>query len=785
MVEGFKDTYHLGPTGLRGWIHKHASYATPSDFEAFFTTKDSRQILVTQVDEGSPADGQLKVGDVIIGAGEGLFQYDVRKAWADAIDDAETAEKGGVLRVLRWRSIEPRADGSLRQGKGTEEWVDLKLRVLGSYSQTAPYDCEKSGLIVNETAEWISKGNGGARLNFDVLGLLATGEEKFVKRAKEILDQRKIARQDLKLSIARSRGHMSWGWSYNAVILAEYYLMTGDESVLPALREYAVSLAMGQSNAGNWGQTIATLSQNRGKMHGRLAGYGALNQVGLICYMALIYAERCGISHPEITKALAKSDGYFGYFAGKGAIPYGYDHPLPYMLTNNGMSGSAALAFGLRGDRGQSKFYSLMSAAAHEKTEVGHTGTFFGTFWTPLGANLAGPEVCAEFFRQHRWLHTLARSWKGGFVYQAPGGRFGGSRDSYSGISSAAAHLMFYSVPRRALFLTGKKADRSFWLKGDEAKKAVGVSLVDYSQLEEGELFGYFGAQIPMVRLKAVDELLRRGGSYILRCQGLLKTGRVEEKIAAIDLLAKLGRKSIGVQDDLVRLVNDPNEDLWVRNRAIRALGSVLSPTLKDANLLLDLGVSGRLDDTRGDLERELAIATAKVIKDPYPLGVDRKRFYQVIRKYLKGRHHLTRTAGVRLMKNIPINELHLVSEDLVELIRGESPDFVTYHADADRGTALSIFERLGVEDGVALSIETIEPGRWGQKWRLAGKETGRFAILRRYGGNAQSGLPALEEMADRLGESGRDLIEFIKTSPKVRTLVSLEELTKLAGEEK
>jgi len=47
----------LGPTGLRGWMFlRHEDLTTTS-----------RQILVTAVDKGSPADGLVQVNDVILG----------------------------------------------------------------------------------------------------------------------------------------------------------------------------------------------------------------------------------------------------------------------------------------------------------------------------------------------------------------------------------------------------------------------------------------------------------------------------------------------------------------------------------------------------------------------------------------------------------------------------------------------------------------------------------------------------------------------------------------------
>ena len=65
---GQKDQRHdwnLGPTGARGWIWAWQ-----------LETTDSRQILVTKVAQGSPADGVLEVGDVILGTGGRPFTED-------------------------------------------------------------------------------------------------------------------------------------------------------------------------------------------------------------------------------------------------------------------------------------------------------------------------------------------------------------------------------------------------------------------------------------------------------------------------------------------------------------------------------------------------------------------------------------------------------------------------------------------------------------------------------------------------------------------------------------
>ena len=76
--------WNLGPTGLRG-----AMWAWS------MVTTEARQILVTKVDQGSPAAGIVEVGDVILGVGGGKFTTDARVAFGNAITAAETKAAGG------------------------------------------------------------------------------------------------------------------------------------------------------------------------------------------------------------------------------------------------------------------------------------------------------------------------------------------------------------------------------------------------------------------------------------------------------------------------------------------------------------------------------------------------------------------------------------------------------------------------------------------------------------------------------------------------------------------
>ena len=128
-----KTAWTLGSTGARGWVYSDGR-----------STDRSRQIYITAVSDDSPAAGVLREGDVILGAQGNRWQElqrftsDARKAVSEAVTDAEQVKNAGALRLLRWRA-------------GKEDIVTLKLEVMGSFSDTAPFDCAKTDKIVDKT----------------------------------------------------------------------------------------------------------------------------------------------------------------------------------------------------------------------------------------------------------------------------------------------------------------------------------------------------------------------------------------------------------------------------------------------------------------------------------------------------------------------------------------------------------------------------------------------------------------------------------------------------------
>jgi hypothetical protein len=568
-------TYNLGATGLRGWI-----YTKPADFFESVqgrTTTASRQILVTHVGEKSPADGVMKVDDVILGAGGKLFAADARRSIAVAIQEAEKAAHGGVLKLTRWRA-------------GKTEEVQLRLRVMGTYSDTAPYNCPKSKLIFDGACKVLEK----EPLNEDLWGavnglaLMATGNPDYLPRVREFA--RKMAPPTLKLEL--KDGMVTWDWGYRNLFLCEYYLLTGDKEVLHAINEYTVSLAKGQSMYGTFGHGISSRNPD-GSLHGSIPPYGPVNATGLVANLAIVMGKKCGVKDPEVDPAIGRASRFFGYFVDKGAIPYGEHMPWPYH-DNNGKNAMTAVLFAVQGDRiKETQFFAKMVTASYKNREYGHTGQGFSYLWGALGANTGGPVAAAAFFKEASWHLDLVRRCDGSFTYDG-GEQYGpGKTDDntyygksgYYGLSPTATYVLTYSLPLKKLCITGRDSNQANWLSRKDIAEAIASGRFDLDRKTKNteELFAALGDWSPIVRGWAAEELGRRPNrkELVAPLIAMAQGPDAWKRQGAAETLGYINSaESLPV---LVRLLT--HQDRWLRVKAANALknlGDTAKPVVPD-----------------------------------------------------------------------------------------------------------------------------------------------------------------------------------------------------------
>jgi hypothetical protein len=740
-------TYNLGATGLRGWI-----YTRPADFFESAqgrTTTASRQILVTHVGAKSPADGVMKVDDVILGAGGKLFTDDARKSIARAIQEAEKAANQGILHLTRWRA-------------GKTEEVQLKLRVMGTYSDTAPYHCPKSKLILDDAFRVLEKEPLENSLWGAVngLALMATGNPGCLPRVRELA--RKMAPATLRLEL--KDGMVTWDWGYRNLFLCEYYLLTGDKEVLHAINEYTVALAKGQSLYGTFGHGIAPPSPE-GKLHGSIPPYGPVNAAGLVANIAIVMGKKCGVKDPEIDPAINRASRFFGYFVDKGAIPYGEHMPWPYH-DNNGKNAMAAVLFALQGSRiRETQFFAKMVTASYQNREYGHTGQGFSYLWGALGANTGGPDAAAAFIKEASWHLDLVRRCDGSFTYDG-GEQYGAGRtddntyygrSGYYGLSPTATYVLTYSLPLRKLCITGRDANPANWLSKKDVAEAIASGRFDLDRKTRntGELLAALGDWSPVARSWAAEELAKRPEAKAMVRQLIaLAEGRdAHVRQGACEALGYIN--SAEALPVLVRLLT--HEDRWLRVKAANALknmGDKAKPAVPDmlravaktAEPLQPIVWDDPIQLTHGELAAALFQGLLRhSIKD-----IDPELLYPAIRAISRNADGMARATLRGLFENqLTVEDVQALGPDILAAVKTRCPADTMFGNEIRMGgfKALTKYHfKEGIEAGV---IFAKTQGGHGSESR-----TGEIMKqLVTYGTAAREAVPALKELIVALND--------------------------------
>ncbi len=728
---GVRDQTHdwtLGPTGARGWI-----YGTQG------TTADARQILVTEVAQGSPAGGILEIGDVILGTNDGAFADDARIQFARAITRAEEKAGGGALRLIRWRG-------------GQTETVELKLAVLGSYAETAPYDCPKSARIFVQGCQAIAAA-GLDRISIpndlNALALLSSGEGQY----RPVLAG--YARQ---VADFRAEEFAAWHYGYATLFLAEYVVATGDQSVMPGLRRLAKEIALGASSVGTWGHRFA-------RPDGNLNGYGCMNQPGIVLTLALVNAREAGVNDPDVDRVIDRASRYLRWYVHKGAIPYGDHQPWPGH-EDNGKCSSAAVLFDLLGDGEATAFFARMSAAAYDEREQGHTGNFFNVLWALPGVSRCGPLATGAYWKEQSWYYDLARGWDGRFGYQgSPPGQE--EHGKYKAWDCTGAYLLAFGLPLKSLLLTGKKPGAVSPLNGAEVNEVLAAgrdagppgSSSGYASRTADELLAGLSSWSPAVRKRSARELARREGEFVPELRTQLTSTSRDARYGACEALGCLGTRADAAAPELRALLNDP--DPWLQSLACAALPA-LGPEARKASVSDLLAMTVRVNPA--DPRRMAQRAASAALFSPYPgtrkprsilaeslEGVDRQLLYPAIRSVLENDDAAARGSLQRTYGTLTDDDLAELLPAIAKAVERMAPSNEMF-ADGIRLAGLDLLSRLHIREGMALCVTVMEPDRWGQGNRVPKC----LEYLGRYGTHAREFLPQLREMRRQTLEKNR-----------------------------
>lgn len=757
--------WNLGATGLRGWMHCDS-----------LVTSDARQIAITKVGEKSPADGVIAVGDVILGVGGKPFSFDPRTELGQALTLAETEAGGGRLMLTRWRA-------------GKTEEVMLKLPVLGSYSSTAPFECAKSKRILEQGCKSLAvrmagpdylKGPSAEPItrSLNALALLASGDAAYLPLVKREAEWAAGFSAD---------GMQTWRYGYVMMLLSEYVIATGDQSVVPGLKRLALESAKGQSAVGSWGHGFA-------RPDGRLGGYGMMNSPGVPLTIALVLAREAGVKDPALDLAIERSARLLRFYIGKGAIPYGDHHPWIENHEDNGKCGMVSVLFSLLGEPAGAEFFSRMSLASHgPERDTGHTGNFFNMLWAMPGVAHSGPRATGAWMQEFgAWYFDLARRWDGGFPHQGPPEP---GNDSYAGWDCTGCYLLAYAMPLKKIHLTGRKPAAVPQLDAAAAQSIVldgrGWNNKDrhsfHESLSEEQLLERLRNWSPVVRERAAMALGRRKAASVAPLIEMLSSSSLEARLGACQGLIFLRGRGAPAVEALQKTLAD--QDLWLRIKAAEALAAIGAPAMKAVPQLLELLAHvDEKNDPRGMQQRYLTFALfdrggmlGRSLE-----GVDRPALYKAVRAGLKNQDGRARGSIGSVYHQLSFEEIRPLLPAIHEAIVQPAPSGEMF-ADSIRVEGLRLLAQHHIGEGIRALVKY---ARDQNPWSSQNRTPELMKILLAYGTHAKAVIPDLEKLAHyfekeeedfpkNLGlqkaSSVRETIRAIEASTDAPRLVTLE----------
>ena len=565
-LDGPTPVRDFGPTGLQIDLQKNNT------------------LKVTGTLPGSPAEGKFTAGQIIQRINvapmpEGFWEH--RQHLADLITKADAT------------------DGKLTFSTDKGD-VTLTLPVLGSFSDTWPVNCPKTGKIIAANTAWLRgiDDSGGLVKHeltdaLGILSLLSTGDERDLEAVRGIYQKKMSAFKP------GSIGPQSWDNGSQGIAACEYYLRTGDKSVMPlidaiaeAARRYQV-----QGSYYHW----ATAANPK---------YGVVNATGTNVLTFMLLAKHCGAKVDD--KALLESLRFFYRFAGHGNNAYGNGRPETG-TGSNGKTEQIALAMRVAAKAENGKVYAMASDKCAQTTLYnyramlnGHTGPI-GNLYYGLAASLLidkKPALYRNRQNEVRWFYELSRLHDGSFAMSSCRG--------YDNTEYGRAVLLGLTAPRRALqisgaprskfgvsftlpeFPWGRPADLVFLsLEGSPSYRPLDpVPHVEFEKIATAtsEQLRHCAGHPEQSFREAVAAAIRKNGHYELIEDLLASADPLERHTACLainkfepwELRNSKGWRSAGsiepanftqtMFDRLIAMVRNPDEAIWLVDQSLLAL---------------------------------------------------------------------------------------------------------------------------------------------------------------------------------------------------------------------
>jgi len=792
-------TYNLGPTGMRGWIY----ISSGSVGNDGIITGESRQILVTVVGSSTPASGVLAVDDVILGVGWGagasalpVFTSDARKSFGWAIGEAEKTANGGILRLKRWRA-------------GVTTDVSITLPVMGSYADTAPYSCPKSTLILANArnklvgqllanSSFLTNDWAGAINGLALLGGVPPSDYNYAT----VQTRLQTYARALAATTPIPSGLYTWDWGYIGIFLSEYYLSTGDASVVVGLNNYIVALAKAQSRYGTYGHGGA-LPKEDGSLHGTITPYGPVNQAGIAANIGIVLGKKALLAagqtiDSEIDPAIQRGSDFFAWYVNKGPIPYGEHEPYMAGHSSNGKDPLCAVLFGLQINRAmETEYFTRMTTASFTGREYGHTGQGFSYLWGAMGANMGGSLAVAEYLKKVQWHLDLERRSDGSFVYDG-GEQFGAGSTAdgtylgtsgYYSLNPTASYILTYGLPLQRLYVTGKNAISSNTLDSTKVANAIAAATfnLDCVSYTTTQLIAALSEFDPVVRNYAAIELAKRTltASELTTLRAMVTGTNANGRMGACQTLGIL-KDSAALSLITQRLDKTIETDSWVRAKAASAIRSydIATASVQRDSMLTAFAANATDPDvivwddpiqiSNGYLGFALfgdAVYGGNHI-GAYTINASKSLLYPAVKVGLKQPDSKARLGPAKFCYDrLTLADVQALIPDLIQVVETESQADTMWSMEP-RAQGINTLAKWKISQGIPLALAMQEVPK-GFGWNSSGFQVPGLNALAGYGDASRWTLPTLRGYLGKWDALSTQYTSLVSTISSIESAIT------------
>lgn len=421
-VPGF--LVNLGPTGARAIL-------TETTF------------IVKHVFKGSPAEGRLRLDDVITGVFGKPFS-------AHTFGGSPHGYEGPIMDLGLGIEKAEGKDGKLvlnvSRGRETLE-VKIDLEALGSFSATFPMQCRKSELVRAKALKYLADST-------DAQAVWQAHAKSAVTLAflSSELPQHQALGKKMALGWNSIPGPGTWTWdvSFQLMTLSEYHLLTGDASVLPTIKalstllrqdQYTGRIVIWEAKPNEDPKAIEAAQQLYvgGFGHAPYAGvvgkggYGPMQYTTIFAVIAWQLGERCGVkADPRGLKEAfefihhgTNAAGYVAY-GGEFTLNNGLIDPVAWKKSKDGdnyvgRAGASIVAHKLSPEFPASAEYLDLNRGymkrAYKSLPDGHADSNLGILWGLMGAAASEDETALRsVLDYHKAWFNMMRGHDGSFV---------------------------------------------------------------------------------------------------------------------------------------------------------------------------------------------------------------------------------------------------------------------------------------------------------------------------------------------------------------------------------